>query len=76
MSPEGLQVLLTMSSISNDLQEALNQMNREVTGVWTAHIQNQTESLKKVRSATADLFAIYERADISESTPLLRGNHA
>jgi hypothetical protein len=76
MSPEGLRVLLTGSSIGDKLQETLSQMNKEVTGVWISHIQSQTESLEKVRSATADLFAIYECADLSESTPLLKGKHA
>jgi hypothetical protein len=76
MSKDGLRSLLNSSSISKQLQEALCQMTKEVTAVWSSHIRNQTDSLEKVRAATADLFGIYDREDVSDSTPLVRGKYA
>ena len=76
MSKDGLRSLLNSSSISKQLQEALCQMTKEVTAVWSSHIRNQTDSLEKVRAPTADLFGMYDREDVSDSTPLVRGKYA
>jgi hypothetical protein len=76
MSAEGLRSLLTSSSISNGLQDALNLMNNEVTAVWTSHARSQTDLLEKVRVAIAELFEIYDRKDLNDSTPLLGGRRA
>lgn len=66
LEPESLKLLVTESSIKEELKKLFDESDRKVTEVWRPHSEQQKSSLSVLGSETESLSSFYLKGDVRE----------